>query len=112
MAAVEEVLGEDGDEQEKPPARGRKVFVPVSVTEAVKNRFGLASFCEARKSSAAGWDLLHDLLIQDKDAGKELKLEAELARLREERNLLKLRSVESTVLRSANLAAEFGVGNV
>jgi hypothetical protein len=109
VAAVEEVLGEDADEHGRPPVRARKVFVPVSVIEAVKTRFGLPSFCEARKSSAVGWELLHDLLTKDKDVGREVKLEVELAALREERDLLKLRSVESTVLRNANFEAEFGI---
>jgi hypothetical protein len=103
------VLAEDGDEQEKLPTRARKVFVPVSVIEAVKTRFGLPSFCEARKSSATGWERLHDLLTKDEEVGKELKLETELAKLREERDLLKLRSVESTILRKANFEAEFGI---
>jgi hypothetical protein len=103
------MLAEDGDEQEKLPTRARKVFVPVSVIEAVKTRFGLPSFCEARKSSATGWERLHDLLTRDEEVGKELKLETELAKLREERDLLKLRSVESTILRKANFEAEFGI---
>ncbi len=97
------MLGEDNEGQEKVQTRARKVFVPVSIVEAVKARFGLPSFCEARKSSAVGWELLHDLLTIDKEMGKELRLEAEVAELREERDLLKLRSVESTILRNAEL---------
>ncbi len=106
VAVVEDVLAEERAE----PERTKKVHVPLSVIESVKKKLNLPSFCESGVKSNVGWHLLGDFLENGGDGVDEIAhLKAELAKLREERDLLKLRSVESTMLRNANFEAEFGI---
>jgi hypothetical protein len=109
VAVVEDMLLEEEAEAE----RTRKVHVPVSVIGSVKKKLNLSSFCESGVKSSVGWHLLADFLDKDENGSLQAleiaRLKAELAEVCEERDLLKLRSVESTILRNANFEAEFGI---
>jgi hypothetical protein len=97
VAVAEDVLAEERAE----PERTKKVHVPLSVIESVKKKLNLPSFCESGIKSSVGWHLLGDFLENGEVGIDEVvQLKAELAAVREERDLLKLRSVESTILES------------
>jgi hypothetical protein len=93
-------------EAEEPP---RKLLTPGPFISFIRERYE-PLFGKEHNHGATQRGFLKLLEKIDGDSeDKVAALEQQIAELREERDLLKLRSVESTVLRNANFEAEFGI---
>jgi hypothetical protein len=93
-------------EAEEPP---RKLMTPGPLITFVRHRFE-PLFGKEHNHGATQRGFLKLLEMVDGDKERErVALEQQVAKLREERDLLMLRSVESTILRKANFEAEFGI---
>jgi hypothetical protein len=87
----------------------KKLVTPGSVISYVRKHFEpLFGKEHNRGATERGFMKLLDV-VESRDCDEKARLEKELAEVREERDLLKLRSVESTILRNASFEAEFGI---